>query len=151
MRTVYDKQVKDFLYEYEKTLKKKRNNKYVRSTERRKEKVSNFRKFLQSCWKNIDNFNVCDKKKLGQIFDDTDKPLNPYLKQTHYKDESEFQWRISLIQVSKTVVKIYRVLPATSVDENLQIKHSKKYLYESIMRDVAKIVKRRLNEYSDKE
>ena len=119
MRVVYDKEVRDFLYEYDKILKKKlsHSNKYARSKERREEKVKELRKFLQSLGSKIDSLPICDKKKLGQKFDDNEEPLDKSLKQTNYKDESEFTWSISLVKLSEKVVKIYRIMGGNNVDE----------------------------------
>lgn len=124
MRVVYDKEVREFLYEYDKILKKKfrHDNKYTRSKDRRTEKVKKLRTFLQSLGRRFDELSVCDKKKLGQRFDEHNEPMDKYLKQTNYKDESEYVWRISLFKESENVIKIYRILGGSVVDEKLLLK-----------------------------
>lgn len=124
MRVVYDEQVKKELCKYERILKKRLNNKYVVDSERRKNKIGKFRKFLQSLGNKIDELPICDKVKLGQVLNSQNQPLNKGLKQTNYKDESNFVWRISLFQDSKNVVKIYRLLGGNAVDESLFLKLS---------------------------
>ena len=115
MAAIYDIQVRNQLYEYEKSLVK-----YPISANRRKMKIKNLRVFLQRLSNNPQKYPVCNKKKLGQIFNSKNKPLNLILRQTTYKDESNTQWSISFFQVSKNVVKIYRLIQT-------------KFIYESIM------------------
>lgn len=136
MRVVYAKEVSVFLNDYDKSLKKAP---YNCSNERRIQKVNNFRAALKKLAENVDEYSVCTKKKLGQIFDNNGKYIWGILKQTSYKDESEYQWGISLFRESKNVVRIYRVLGHDAIDE------TKQQLYESIMRAVSKVVKKHLN------
>ena len=114
MAVIYDAQVRQQLDEYDESLKS-----YPISAARRKEKVKRLRLFLQSISRNIISYPICDSKKLGQSFDVNQKPLNRLLRQTHYKDESGTQWRLSFLQVSKNVVKIYRLYQAQFIDESL--------------------------------
>lgn len=69
MKSIYDVQVRDFLYKYESVLRKKHSytNKYARSKDRRIEKVKKFRKFLQDISNIITSLPICDKK-IGTIF-----------------------------------------------------------------------------------
>ena len=120
MKVVYSEQVRKFLLNSEKTLKDK-NGKYIVSKERCKEKIVKIRKFLQSLGTNIEEFKVCDMKKLGQEFDKQNQPLNNSLKQTSYKDESKYEWRISLLPLSKNIIMIYKILGSDAVNEKLKI------------------------------
>lgn len=114
MAAIYDIQVRNQLYEYEKSLVK-----YPISANRRKMKIKNLRVFLQRLSNNPQKHPVCNKKKLGQIFNSKNKPLNLILRQTTYKDESNTQWSISFFQVSKNVVKIYRLIQTKFIDESI--------------------------------
>lgn len=112
---VYDSQVKQQIEEYDISLKS-----YPISAYRRKEKVRKLRQFLQSIGKNALSYPVCDSKKLGQAFNAINKPIDASLRQAHYQDESGTQWRISFLQVSPKVVKIYRLIQSKFVDESIR-------------------------------
>lgn len=114
MAAVYDVQVKNQLYDYEKSLRK-----YPIRANRRKIKVSSLRTFLQQLSKNALSHPICDKKKLGQVFSSTDEPLDKNLRQTNYQDESGTQWSISFFQISKNTVKIYRLYQTSYVSETI--------------------------------
>ena len=115
MSAIYDEQVRNKLYEYEKSLKN-----YPISVNRRLIKIKNLRLFLQNLSKHPESFHICDKKKLGQIILPNGNFLNTKLRQTTYRDESNTQWSISFFQVSKNVVKIYRILQSEFVDESIE-------------------------------
>lgn len=113
MAAIYDTQVKQQLDEYDIALKG-----YPISAVRRKEKVKRLRFFLQSLSKNFSSYAICNSKKLGQAFNTVNEPNDKSLRQTYYEDESGTQWRMSFLQVSKNVVKIYRLYQAQFVDES---------------------------------
>lgn len=112
MAAVYDIQVRNQLYNYEKSLCK-----YPISTSRRKVKISRFRVFLQHLSNNVLSYPICNKKKLGQVFNANVEPFDRNLRQTTYQDESGTQWSISFFQISKNVVKIYRLYQTKYVNE----------------------------------
>lgn len=67
MKSIYDAQVR--VYNYESVLRKKHSctNKYARSKDRYKEKVTNFRKFLLTIGDKKSTLPVGDKRKLGHF------------------------------------------------------------------------------------
>lgn len=134
MKVIYNSDVRAMLCNYEKQLTT--NPKYKISKQRRKEKVNNFRSFLQTLGNKVDSLPICNKKDLGQIFDNQNNPIDKLLKQTSYKDESKFIWAISIRKLSNNRCVIFRVRPGTSIKESYS-----KILYEKIMRDVSKNVK----------
>lgn len=114
MSAVYDIQVRNKLYEYEKSL-----NRYPISASRRREKVKMLRLFLQNLNRNIEQYPICNKKKLGQVFNYKNEPLDTNLRQTTYMDESETQWSISFLPISANKVKIYRLIQTRFIDESI--------------------------------
>lgn len=115
MAAVYDTQVRIELEKYDNSLKD-----YPISPARRKEKVKRLRSFLQSLSKDFSSNPICNSKKLGQGFNSANEPIDKSLRHSHYEDESGIQWRMSFLQVSKNVVKIYRLYQAQFVDETLK-------------------------------
>lgn len=115
MAAVYDTQVSNAIIDYDKSLRN-----YPISAQRRKYKVNQLRKFLQSLSQNPLSCPVCDKKKLGQLFSNG-YPSFTNLRQTHYEDESGTQWGISFFQISKNKVKIYRLIQSQFIDENKRL------------------------------
>lgn len=134
MRVVYSEQVRNFLKSYEESL-----HKYGISKDRIKQKVTDFRAFLHEQIKYIDYLDICKVEDLGQQYNKSGKLILTNLKETSYKDKSEYQWRISLFRESKNLIRIYRIIGHKAVKSN------KKQLYESIMRAVSKVVKKHLN------
>lgn len=114
MSAVYDIQVRNKLYEYEKSL-----NQYPISASRRREKVKMLRLFLQNLNRNIGQYPICNKKKLGQIILPNGNVFNSNLRQTTYMDESETQWSISFLPISANKVKIYRLIQTRFIDESI--------------------------------
>ena len=113
MAAVYDIQVRNALYEYERALVG-----YPISIQRRKIKVKRLRSFLQALSRNVDACPICNSKKLGQFFDVNGNPIFPNLKQGNYEDESGTQWRMSFFRISTNKVKIYRLYQSASIDES---------------------------------
>lgn len=145
MAAVYDVQVRNQLYDYEKSLRK-----YPIRVNRRKIKVKGLRAFLQQLSKNVSSYPICDKKKLGQVFSPINEPLDKNLRQTNYKDESDTQWSISFLQVSKNTVKIYRLYQTRFVSEGTKRNKTVIQLTESeLHRMVKESVRKVLIEYKD--
>lgn len=145
MAAVYDVQVKNQLYDYEKSLRK-----YPIRASRRKVKVSSLRAFLQQLSNNVFSHPICDKKKLGQIFDQNGNATLNQLRQTNYQDESGTQWSISFLQVSKNTVKIYRLYQTSYVSETIGRSKTIIRLNESdLHRMIKESVRQVLMEYRD--
>lgn len=113
MAAVYDAQVRNQLYEYERSLVR-----YPISPQRRRNKVKMLKRFLQSLSNNPLSYPICNSKVLGQNYSHNGEPLFPNLRQANYKDESNTQWRMSFFQISPKVVKIYRLMQSSNVDES---------------------------------
>ena len=113
MAAVYDATVRTQLYNYENALRR-----YPISPQRRRLKVKKLRQFLQSLSKNPMAYPMCESKTLGQSYNNRGDALFPYLRETNYEDESKTQWRVSFFQVSANMVKIYRLIQSTNVDES---------------------------------
>ena len=117
MSAVYDPSVKLVLWRYEQTLIQQ-GSVYNVSRKRRLEKLSRLRNYLQSLGNtSSDSFQVCDKIELGQIIVNGEC-LDPTLKITYYKDESDTQWSISFFRISAKVVRIHRLKQTSGVDES---------------------------------
>lgn len=135
MKVVYTNQVRDFLKKYERSLRN-----YGISKERRKEKVKNFRLFLQNQKATINSLSPCRMKKLGQKYDLSGNLILTNLKEVLYKDESQFQWRISLYQKSNNTIKIYRILSSKATNESIYM------ISNPLLYRISKIVKNSINE-----
>ena len=112
MAAVYDAQVRNQLYEYERSLVR-----YPISPQRRRNKVKMLRRFLQSLSNNPMSYPICNSKVLGQNYSHNGEPLFPNLRKANYKDESNTQWRMSFFQISPNMVKIYRLMQSSNVNE----------------------------------
>ena len=113
MAAVYDATVRNQLYNYENALRR-----YPISPQRRKIKVNKLRKFLQSLSKHPMAYPMCKSKTLGQAYNSRGDTLFPNLREAYYEDESKTQWRMSFFQISANIVKIYRLIQSTNVDES---------------------------------
>ena len=93
---------------------------------------------------------ICMHKDLGQIFDAQGNALYKNLYRFNYEDESKFQWAFAY-NVDKKInrITITKMIPSRNVKEQRKMSYNqKKALYESIMKEVAVIVKREINEIS---
>lgn len=117
MSAIYDEQVKITLYNYEQTLINSGSVYHV-SKQRRMEKLSRLRSFLQSLSNApTKQYPVCDKANLGQRFKGN-KPLDANLRVAYYKDESGTQWSVSFYRISQNKVGIHRLLQSQHVKES---------------------------------
>ena len=113
MKAVYDKQVRKAIDNYDESLKS-----YPISPQRRKIKVQQLKRFLQSLSKTpTEHYPVCDKINLGQVLNNG-QPVKTYLRFAHYEDESKTQWSVSFYRVSQNKVKIYRLIQSENVKES---------------------------------
>lgn len=135
MRIVYDQQVRAFINDFRKAL-----TKYPIRRFRKEQKIRNLRKFFQNI-SDVTQYPPCRSKVLGQIFDLNGEPLLPELHESKYKDESGFQWRFSLFQESKNIIRIYRIVGSKKVFESI----TKQQLYENLIYEISNIINKHLH------
>lgn len=117
MRVKYSDEVKQQIQQYSQSLKQ-----YPISKERRNKKVRMLRNYLKKTIKQVsDNIGAmsypqCMFVDLGQCISNNGKPLNQYLRQTTFSDESKTQWLISfmILEDNKTIL-IYCLKQAKNV------------------------------------
>ena len=111
MKLIFDKQLKNFFKQYNESLKD-----YPISSKRRKN-VSHFKSYLHNLEKPM-QYPICDKKDLGQSFDEDGNPILDELRQNHYQDESVYQWRFSFFQDGNDKIRIYVIKGANEIEES---------------------------------
>lgn len=98
MRVKYSNDVKLTINEYTKSLKQ-----YPISKERRNQKIRMLRNFMRNTIRTVcesvgnTSYPQCKFIDLGQKYGQNGVLLNPYLRQTHFADESGTQWLISFM------------------------------------------------------
>lgn len=137
MKVKYSNNVKIAIRQYAQVLKR-----YPISKERRNEKVRMLRNYLKNTIRIVcetigsTSYPLCVFSNLGQKFDANRHPLNQYLRQTHFADESKTQWMISFIMLEDNNTILIENLKQTSsvVNETIVIKESqlRRLIRESI-------------------
>lgn len=98
MNVTYSNNVKIAIHQYAQALKN-----YPISKERRNDKVRMLRNYMKKSIRTVcetignASYPLCTFSDLGQCFDSNKRPLNQFLRQTHFSDESKTQWLISFI------------------------------------------------------
>lgn len=125
MKIRYSKLTERFLTQYNESLRQ-----YSISDDRRRQNVAIFKQFIENL-RPVESYPICNKKALGQRFDENGKALITKLRQTYYSDESGYQWSISFYQQNDCVI-IRRIIGSKSVKENDRMTEYYRGLYALI-------------------
>lgn len=153
MRVKYSNNVRLTIQQYASSLKR-----YPISPKRRNEKVRKLRSFLRIKIRMIsetvgcNSYPLCRFADLGQVFNQNEMPLNQYLRQTNFSDESGTQWLISFMLLENNTIFIQELKQAKNiVKESLVINESllRSIIHESIGKVLQEsYITRRLGKYT---